>query len=141
MVYKREVNNIAIKLDPGEEIHQALCGICERENVHSGFVLSGLGRLVDPELGYVDDSGKYVRKVFHGEHEMLYLGGNVSMLDGRPMTHLHVVLGDEEFKCFGGHLFKAGVGLTVEIMVMALGTVRMHREKQAGSELPTLFID
>lgn len=141
MQYKRSGSNIAIKLDPGEEIHEAICDICAREGVQSGFIVSGIGRLVDPELGYVDDSGRYVRKVIPGEHEMLNVCGNVSILNGKPFTHLHANMCDLEFKSFGGHLFTAAIGLTLEALLVVTTGIGMNRRKLEGAELPGLFIE
>ena len=36
--------------------------------------------------------------------EVVSMTGNVSLLNGEPIVHVHVVLADEEGRCYGGHL-------------------------------------
>lgn len=41
--------------------------------------------------------------------EILSLKGNISIKDGEPFLHLHIVLSKEDFTCIGGHLYEAEV--------------------------------
>jgi len=60
-------------------------------------------------------SQTYDKKVFKDEMELISLHGNLSLVDGKPFVHIHVSLGDSEFKVWGGHLFNAKVAVTCEI--------------------------
>jgi predicted DNA-binding protein with PD1-like motif len=106
-----------VRLVPGEEVIGSLTGFLKRHAVTSG-ALSGIGALTDVELGYFQRRNSiYIRRVVHGEWELLSLTGNVSRAEGEPFVHAHVVLSDEQFQMTGGHLFRAVVTVTAEIVV------------------------
>lgn len=62
-----------------------------------------------------------------GPFELLSLEGNLfpSESEGEPVIHLHVMLGSPSGGVMGGHLFKAVVFTTTEIVI----------EKMAGSSV------
>jgi predicted DNA-binding protein with PD1-like motif len=141
MLHQRDGNAIAIRLHAGEEVHSALLEACAQYGVTAGYVMSGIGMLKDPLLGWYDVAGRrYHEQRFPGRHELLNLAGNVSVKAGAPMCHLHVVLSDEEYRCFGGHLFSSEVGLTLEVVLLALPGVSMVRELEEDFGLPGLRI-
>ena len=47
--------------------------------------------------------------------ELLSMDGNLSINNGEPFFHLHTVISGHDYKCMGGHLFSAKVGVTCEI--------------------------
>ena len=51
----------------------------------------------------------------------MQLSGNISMKEGEPFVHAHVVLGGPDFQCRSGHLFAANVAVTVELHLLPLG--------------------
>jgi predicted DNA-binding protein with PD1-like motif len=98
--------------------------------------------LRDPLLGWYEvEAQQYHEQRFSGRHELLNLSGNVSLRDGSPMCHLHVTCADEEYRCFGGHLFSSEVGLTLEVVLLVLPDVRMWREVEPDFGLPGLRIE
>ena len=132
---------IAARLDIGEDVLPGLLALCRHYGVQGGFAISGIGMLADPELGYFAGAGQYVKRVFSGNHELLNLSGNFSLRDGELMAHLHAMLADEEFHVFGGHLFSAKVGMTLELQISVIGApVRMYRQVEE-SGLPGLHIE
>lgn len=133
---------IAVRLQAGEDVHGSLLDICRRYQVQGAFVISGIGMLSDPELGFFVNHGKYERQRFAGRHELLNLSGNISMYDGAPMAHLHAMLANEDYSVFGGHLFQATVGLTLEVLLQIVpGAVTMRREIESDSGLPSLIVE
>jgi uncharacterized protein len=85
----------------------------------SGASLTGLGALKAASLGFYHLHKKeYARKQFDDEFELVSLTGNITLKDGEPYVHAHIVLGDTEFRCWGGHLFEALVAVTAEITVV-----------------------
>jgi uncharacterized protein len=132
---------IAIRLQIDEDVHPALLEAARRFGAGGAFVISGIGMLRDPELGFFAGPEGYMKKVFPGNHELLNLSGNISLRDGELMAHLHALLADEQFGVFGGHLFNAQVGMTLEVMLQVIGDpVRMYR-KIEDSGLPGLIIE
>ncbi len=108
----------ALRVDPGEDLWESLRSFAEREGVRSGAIV-GLGSLRECELGFfVGESGTYARRTFTGEFELVALTGNFSELEGRPFPHCHASVSGPDFAVFGGHLFRAVVGLTCEVQVV-----------------------
>jgi len=132
---------IAARLEIGEDVLPSLLAICRQHGAQGGFAVSGIGMLADPELGFFAGAGQYVKRMFPGNHELLNLSGNFSLRDGELMPHLHAMLSDEEFRVFGGHLFSARVGMTLELQLTVVGApVRMYR-KIEESGLPGLYVE
>jgi len=132
---------VAARLEAGEDVHASILEICGQHGVQGGFIVSGIGALADPELGYFAGNGKYVTREFPGIHECLCLDGNLSLKDGALMAHLHAVMSDTEFRAFGGHLVKATVGVTLELAISMAGEpVCMYREIEPATGLPGLKI-
>ncbi|MDQ3023522.1 MAG: DNA-binding protein [bacterium] len=141
MYHKRDGNTIAVRLHVGEEVHESLLAVCEYHGVTGAYVVSGIGMLKDPLLGWYDiPAQKYHEQRFPGLHELLNLSGNVSLREGALMCHLHVTLADEEYRSFGGHLFGSEVGLTLEVVLLVLPGVNMQREVEPEFGLPGLQI-
>lgn len=132
-----------IRLDPGEEIHTALQEVANDVGCHSAVVTSGIGRVRNVDIGYLDTEGIYQRIVLKGPVELLSMQGNIATLDGEPFTHLHVVVSDNDHAVHGGHLFSATIHVTGEIHLRILdnsqgatfGMTRCHIE---GSQFKPL---
>ena len=115
-----------IKLDKGEEIISTITTFANELCLKSGF-LTGIGALRDLEIGYFDmKKAKYDIKKMDGEYELLSLMGNLGVVDGKVNPHLHVVLGDDKFQCYGGHLLKGYIAITCEL-VLAATDMRLER--------------
>jgi len=131
MEHRRTRFGWTVRLDPGEEIVQALNEFAARENVRAGLV-SGLGSVSEAELGYFVRATKgYERRVFTGsDFEILSLTGNVSEFDGRPFLHAHVVLAGSDFAAHGGHLFRGVVALTCEAQIVTDPDAQRRRRRE-----------
>jgi uncharacterized protein len=142
MYAKRSGNKLIIRLNAGEDVHSSLLELCRQHGVQGGFVVSGIGMLSDPELGFFVKDGQYERQRFPGRHELLNLSGNISLRDGDVMAHLHALLANEDYSVFGGHLFAAATGLTLEVLIdIAPEDVRMYRVVEPDSGLPGLIVE
>jgi predicted DNA-binding protein with PD1-like motif len=131
--------SIAVRLEPGENVHTALLEVCARHGVSAGFVISGIGLITDPELGFLVAPGEYDHRRFQGEFELLSLAGNIAQYEGRSHAHLHVTLGNTDYTTIGGHLFAARVGVTVEVLLIPT-SVKMERRVEELSGVPGLYI-
>ncbi len=104
-------------LDRGDNLFEALLKVASSLKLASAHI-SGIGALKDIELGYFDvDKKEYLRKTFEKDSELLSLDGNIAQQNDKPVLHLHAVLGDQNFQCFGGHLFNPTVAVTAEINI------------------------
>ena len=89
-----------------------------REHRISGAQLTGLGAFSRVTVGYFDWQQKDYREIaFDEQVEVLALTGNIGLKDDGPALHIHVVLGTAEGHARGGHLLKAGVRPTLEVIV------------------------
>ena len=122
MKSQRTTQGWVLRLDRGEEIVSTLTAWAQA-NVVPGGAISGIGSVGEAELGFFRrETGAYERRTFTGEHEILSLLGNLSLLDGTPFPHCHLILAGPDFVAHGGHLFRGVVTVTCEVHVMTSGT-------------------
>jgi len=131
-----------IRLDEGEKIIESLRSLCEQDKITAGF-LNGLGAVREAELGWFDRDAKDYRVLRVEEPcEIVSLYGNVSLLDGQPFLHCHIVLADGGFGVRGGHLREAVVSATCEItLTRFFDEIRRKRDKSTGVYLLDLKPD
>ena len=66
---------------------------------------------------YHQDRQEYEQLIFENDMEILHGVGNVSLKDGQPFVHLHLILSDAQGKCFGGHLVSGTILFACEAIV------------------------
>jgi predicted DNA-binding protein with PD1-like motif len=121
MKSQRTVHGWVLRLDRGEEIVSTLA-IWAQANAVLGGAISGIGSVGEAELGFFRrETSAYERRTFTGEHEILSLTGNLSLLEGTPFPHCHLILAGPDFVAHGGHLFRGVVTVTCEVHVMTSG--------------------
>jgi len=136
MEYRKSGREIVLRLDEDEEVIGYITNICKKENIESAFV-SAVGALKKAELGHFDTKEKrYNTKVFEGMFEIASLSGNIAMLGGEPMAHLHIVIADTDFSTHGGHLMKGLVNPTCEVVILPLETkIKRAKDEKTGLNL------
>jgi len=123
-------------LEMGNEVVTSLTCYCQAQGVQNARI-SGIGALREIELGiYQPETKSYHRKVFSDTRELLACQGNVTLKDGQPFPHIHIILGDYDFNTLGGHLFKAQVAVVGEFILEELAS-RVHREMDSEVGFPT----
>ena len=139
MQYRNDGKNIIIRLDGGDEVVGSLKGICGKENV-SGAAVSGIGAARMVEIAHYDTKAKkYNSKRFEGMLEIVSLSGNVSMLGGQIVPHIHVAIGLHDFSTVSGHLMAAEVYPTCEMVLTPLGTkIERKFDERTGLNLQRL---
>jgi predicted DNA-binding protein with PD1-like motif len=79
---------------------------------------TAIGAFSRAVVAYFDWSAKQYRHISIDEQvEVLSLIGDVTIEDGKPKIHAHVVLGKADATAHGGHLIEASVRPTLEIVV------------------------
>ncbi len=107
------------KLGHGEDILEELTRICVSENITLGRV-EAIGAVRKARVGFYDqDSREYNYMDFPYPMEILRLAGNVSVKEGVPMVHAHLVLSDSEGRAFGGHLAAGSEVFACEYLIEA----------------------
>ena len=144
MEHTRSGSDIFLRLDPGDEIHASIQAVCEMEMVSGAAITSGIGRVRDTDIGYLGEDSIYQRIILKEANELLSMQGNVAVLDGKPFTHIHIVLSDDDHMVHGGHLFASTVHVVGEIHLRVLEKnvrVPMTRCSVAGSEFKPLSFE
>lgn len=60
---------------------------------------------------------KYTEKKLKGIYEVTNATGTVGAFEGKPLVHIHASLSDEKMIGLGGHLVKAVVSATLEVVL------------------------
>ncbi len=136
MDYRRFGDKIVARLDRGEEIHEQLEKIALREGVRLAEV-SALGAVDDFTVGvYKVAEKQYFANTFQGPFEIVSLTGTISTKDGAYYAHLHMSAGNEKGEVFGGHLNRARVSATCEMVISIIdGTVERRFDPEIGLNL------
>ena len=132
MTLKQVGNTNFVSLHKGQYVVEELVKCALHQHWTCGK-LTGIGAVHNIELGiYDNEQKKYIKKQFPDTSELLSLQGNMSYVDNEPFFHLHVVLANSQYQCFGGHLFEAEVAVTAEIVVT---TYPVLIERQMDDEI------
>lgn len=136
MDYRKFGRKLVIRMDPGEEILEQLQLVCEKEKVALASV-SAIGAVGSFTVGLFDIGEKrYYSTDYAGDYEIASLIGTVTTKDGAFYAHLHMNAGDRENRVFGGHLNRAGVSATCEMILDVMdGTVERVFSEETGLNL------
>lgn len=136
MDYRRFGDTIIARIDKGEEILEQLKVIAEKESIKLASV-SALGATDDITVGvFRAGEKKYYANHFTGDMEIVSLTGTVSTMDGQYYAHLHMSAGDAEGHVFGGHLNRAVISATCEMVIRVIdGQVDRKFDENVGLNL------
>lgn len=136
MEYRRFGQSIVVRMDKGEEILEQLKAVAQAEQIKLGGV-SALGAVNSFTVGvFKTGEKKYYSNSFEGDFEIVSLTGTVSTMDGEFYSHLHMSAGDCEGKVFGGHLNRAVVSATCEMVITVIdGRVDRTFSEEIGLNL------
>ena len=118
MEYRKFDNVIIARIDKEEEILEKLKAIA----------------INDFTIGvYKTDEKKYYSNSFKGYYEITSLTGTINTMDGEYYAHLHMSAGNEKGKVFGGHLNRAVVSATCEMVITVIdGKVDRVYDEETG---------
>lgn len=117
---------ILTRLMPEENLFASLIKIAKDHGIERGVILSAIGSVKDvvfvnvrPHTNIPVKTEDMIEIEEAGPFELLSLEGNFfpSQEDGEPVIHLHVILGTSSGSVSGGHLLKATVFTTAEIIL------------------------
>ena len=136
MDYRRFDNTIVARIDKGEEILAAIEAIAVRENIRLAGV-QALGAVDRFTVGVFKTAEKtYYANEFEGSFEIVSLCGTVNTMDGKFYAHLHMSAGNARGEVFGGHLNRAVVSATCEMILTKInGTVDRRFDADTGLNL------
>ena len=120
MEYKRCGNNIVVRMDRGEDLLEQVKVLAEREQIRLASV-QALGAVNDFTVGVFNTETKvYGSNRFQGPYEIVSLTGTIDTMDGKFYTHLHMSAGNAQGQVFGGHLSRAVISATCEMIVTVI---------------------
>ena len=111
------LRTFAVIMDKGDEVTAELLAFA-REHRVTGAGLTAIGACQEATLAYFDPEPKKYHDIPVDEQvEVLSLIGDIATKDGDPALHAHVVLGRRDGSTVGGHLKRAIVWPTLEVIV------------------------
>ena len=136
MEYRRFEQTYIVRMDPGEEILEQVKALAEAEHIKLATV-QALGAINDFTVGVFDTAEKqYYANHFQGLYEIVSLWGTINTMDGTFYCHLHMSAGDDKGHVVGGHLNRAVVSATVEIVISVLpGEIDRQPDPRIGLNL------
>lgn len=136
MEYRRFKNKIVARIDKEEEILEKIKEIALKENIKLASI-SALGAINDFTVGvFKVDEKKYYSNVFKGIFEIVSLTGTISTMNNEVYTHIHMSAGNENGEVFGGHLNRAMVSATCEMVIDVIdGEVDRYFDEEVGLNL------
>lgn len=124
------------RLDHGADLLEEITEICRKEGIRMGRV-EAIGAVSGARLGFYDQKTReYQFFTIDQPLEILKLAGNISIKDGDPMVHAHVVLGDKDGKAFGGHLAPGTTVFACECIIGVLEGPVLERKSDRETGLP-----
>lgn len=136
MEYRRFKNTIVARIDRGEEILQQLEVIAKKENIKLANI-NALGATNEFTVGvYKTKEKKYYANEFEGDFEIVSLTGTITTMNGEYYSHIHMSAGNEKGEVFGGHLNKAFVSATCEMVINIIdGHISREFDEEIGLNL------
>ena len=133
---EKEDSTIIARIDKGEEIPEKVKEIALKENIKLASI-SALGAVNDFTVGvFKTDEKKYYSNSFQGNFEITSLTGTINTMNGEFYTHIHMSAGNEKGEVFGGHLNRAVVSATCEMVITIIdGSVDRYFDEDIGLNL------
>ena len=136
MEYRKFDHTYIVRMDPGEEILDQVKALALQEGIRLASV-QALGAVNDFTVGvFKTDEKKYYANSFQGSYEIVSLTGTINTMDGQFYCHLHMSAGDDKGQVVGGHLNRAVVSATCEMVITAIdGSVDRAFSEEVGLNL------
>jgi len=133
--YRSEDGRAAfVSLARGEDLIAGL-DAAVAEVGYRAATLQVIGGLDEAVLGYYDDQAEEYVPTRTGHVEIAAGLGNVSLRDGQPFIHLHLVVSERDGRALGGHAMDGCRAFVVEAYLRELGGEPPVRQDVAGMPL------
>jgi hypothetical protein len=109
----------AVIFGSGDEILGGLTQFAEENHIVAARI-TGIGSIHNGTLAWLNPETKKFRMIHIDQQaEVLSLLGDIAMYQGKPVVHIHMVVGFGDGTAHGGHLLEAHVWPTLEVIVTA----------------------
>jgi hypothetical protein len=126
----------ALVFDTGDEVMEILKTFAN-EHCLKAARFTAIGAFSSVELGFFEFSRKdYKRIPVNEQVEVLSLIGDVALYGDESKVHAHVVIGKSDGTAMGGHLLKATVHPTLELILEeSPGYLQRRMDEETGLPL------
>ena len=122
----------AVIFGKGDEVIAGLTEFAQKNHLGASRI-TGIGGIEDATVGSFDrQQSKHLPIQIHQQSEVLSLLGDIALFHGKPVVHLHMVVGFPDGSAHGGHLLEAHVWPTMEVIVTDYPNT-MHKKLDAES--------
>jgi predicted DNA-binding protein with PD1-like motif len=129
----------AIILDSGDEVMDSIRTFAKEENLKASQ-FSAIGAFSELTVGFFDFDIKDYKKIEISEQvEVLNIVGDISSYNGKIQIHAHAVVGKNDGTAHGGHLLKAFVHPTLEI-ILTESPAYLERKMDNDAHIPLIKI-
>ena len=116
------------RLPNGADLYESIAKFCLDEDIKVGRV-TAIGAVKKATVAYYDQHRKrYGTLKFKKELEIVSCIGNVSLKEGKPFVHVHILLADDKGKAFGGHLMPGTPVFACELSIEELEGKALDRK-------------
>ncbi|MGB9839865.1 PPC domain-containing DNA-binding protein [Thermovenabulum sp.] len=117
------------RLDYESDLLLSLTDFVREKGITAGTV-KVIGACKKAKVAYYNQGEKkYYNLEFDKPMEIISCSGNISLLNGQPMLHLHIALSDEEGNVVGGHLVEGTEVFAGEFYIRELIGPELQRKK------------
>lgn len=136
MKYQRFEQTIIVRMDKGEDIVEQVKNVALKENIKLASI-SALGAINEFTVGvFKTKEKKYYANEFKGDFEIVSLTGTINTMNNEYYSHMHLSAGNAQGQVFGGHLNKAIVSATCEMVIQIInGEVDRYFDEEVGLNL------
>ncbi len=118
---------LMVRIRHDADLIQSVLELARGKEIGAGS-FTAIGALKRAKLGYYDQKNRKYREIMiEAPHELVSCVGNVSLSEGRPFVHAHVVLADEKGNTKAGHLL-AGIVFAAEVHLRQLEGPKLERK-------------
>jgi predicted DNA-binding protein with PD1-like motif len=123
------------RLPQGGDLINSIEEFCKKALIQMA-TFSVIGAVSSATIGAYDQKQQvYVTFKEEAPLEIVSCIGNVSLKDGKPFIHAHILLADEQGKTIGGHLFSETIIYAGEINLQELAGKPMERTYDSNTGL------
>lgn len=136
MKYQRFEQTIIVRMDKGEDIVEQVKTVALKEKIKLASI-SALGAINEFTVGvFKTKEKKYYANEFKGDFEIVSLTGTINTMNDEYYSHMHLSAGNDRGQVFGGHLNKAIVSATCEMVIQIInGEVDRYFDEEVGLNL------
>jgi predicted DNA-binding protein with PD1-like motif len=140
MKFNQSGNTFFLYIEKDEPVYRSIIEFCKNHHIKNGKI-TGIGAVKNAEIGAYNQKTKaYTKNTFRNTLELVSLTGNITIKDGEPFLHAHVVLGNQDSELVGGHLFEMTIAVVGEFILETINTT-IKRSMDPDIELATWDLD